>query len=166
MVRDTKLYDRLGVDQNASDADLKKAFRKLSMKWHPDKNPDNNEEATKKFQEISEAYSILSDPEKRSKYDQIGIDFVKNQDGGPGIDPNDIFSQFFGGNSPFGGSPFGFNFGGQGGQEHLPIRVLQLYRHRTLPRHDCLSRECRARCAAKSCMTACIPSFAQGVFRP
>ncbi len=120
MVRDTKLYDRLGVDQNASDADLKKAFRKLSMKWHPDKNPDNNEEATKKFQEISEAYSILSDPEKRSKYDQIGIDFVKNQDGGPGIDPNDIFSQFFGGNSPFGGSPFGFNFGGQGGQERKP----------------------------------------------
>jgi curved DNA-binding protein CbpA len=58
MVRDTKLYDVLGVKTDASDSDLKKAYHKLSIKWHPDKNPDNKEEATKKFQEISEAYSL------------------------------------------------------------------------------------------------------------
>ena len=129
MVRDTKLYDELGVSPNASETELKKAYRKLSVKWHPDKNPNNKEEATKKFQEISEAYSILSDPEKRSTYDQVGMDFVKNQSGGPGMDPSDIFSQFFGGNSPFGGgSPFGFSFGGRGGpqqkkQEDISVKV-------------------------------------------
>jgi len=118
MVRDTILYDKLGVASNANESEIKKAYRKLSVKWHPDKNPDNKEEATKQFQNISEAYSVLSDPEKRSQYDQIGIDFVKNQSGGPSMDPSDIFSQFFGGNSPFGGggSPFGFNFGGGGEQ--------------------------------------------------
>ena len=129
MVRDTKLYDELGVSPNASESELKKAYRKLSVKWHPDKNPNNKEEATKKFQEISEAYSILSDPEKRSTYDQVGMDFVKNQSGGPGMDPSDIFSQFFGGNSPFGGgSPFGFSFGGRGGpqqkrQEDINVKI-------------------------------------------
>ena len=129
MVRDTKLYDELGVSPNASESELKKAYRKLSIKWHPDKNPNNKDEATKKFQEISEAYSILSDPEKRSTYDQVGMDFVKNQSGGPGMDPSDIFSQFFGGNSPFGGgSPFGFNFGGRGGrpqktQEDINVKI-------------------------------------------
>ena len=115
MVRDNTLYDRLSISSSASDNEIKKAYRKLSVKHHPDKNPNNKEEATKKFQEISEAYSILSDPEKRQKYNQIGMDFVKNDSGG-GFDPSDIFSQFFGGGgSPFGGggSPFGFNFGGQ-----------------------------------------------------
>lgn len=116
MVQDTKLYDCLGVSPTADENELKKAYKKLSIKHHPDKNPNNKEEATKKFQEISEAYSILSDAEKRQKYDQFGMDFVNNQGGGPDIDPSDLFSQFFGGNSPFGGgSPFGFNFGSGGG---------------------------------------------------
>ena len=130
MVKDTKLYDELGVSSNANESELKKAYRKLSVRWHPDKNPDNKEEATKKFQEISEAYSVLSDPEKRNQYDQIGMDFLKNQSGGPGMDPSDMFSQFFGGNSPFGGggSPFGFNFGGGGEprqqrQEDISVKI-------------------------------------------
>ena len=114
MVKDSTLYDRLQVSSSATENDIKKAYRKLSIKYHPDKNPNDKEEATKKFQEISEAYSILSDSEKRSKYDQVGMDYVKNDSDGPGFDPSDIFSQFFGGNSPFGGgSPFGFNFGNQ-----------------------------------------------------
>ena len=107
MVRDTKLYDTLGINPNASKNEIKKAYRKLSVKWHPDKNPNNKEEATSKFQEISEAYSILSDNDKRKQYDNFGMDFVKNQEGGgPGFNPEDIFSQFFGG----GNSPFGFSF--------------------------------------------------------
>lgn len=113
MVRDTKLYDVLNISSDANDNDIKKAYRKLSIKWHPDKNPDNKEAATEKFQEISEAYSILSDSDKRKQYDAYGMDFLKNQsDGGHGFNPEDIFSQFFGGGG--GGSPFGFNFGGQG----------------------------------------------------
>lgn len=61
-------YKLLGVEKNASEGDLKKAFRKLSMEYHPDRNPDNPE-AENKFKEINEAYSTLSDPQKRSKYD-------------------------------------------------------------------------------------------------
>ena len=63
MVKDTILYDRLGVQSSASDKELKKAYHKLSMKWHPDKNK-SEDEAKEKFQEISEAYSILSDKKK------------------------------------------------------------------------------------------------------
>lgn len=140
MVKDTKLYDVLGVKTDAKDNDLKKAYHKLSIKWHPDKNPDNKEEATAKFQEISEAYSILSEPKKRSMYDQIGMDFLKNQDGGPSMDPSDIFSQFFDNNSPFGGSPFGFNFkNGQPKQEKrediqikLNVTLSQIYNEDTI----------------------------------
>ena len=66
MVKDNTLYDRLKLSSNASENDIKKAYRKASLKWHPDKNQDNKEEATKKFQEISEAYSILSDEKKKN----------------------------------------------------------------------------------------------------
>lgn len=124
MVRDTKLYDRLSISPNANEEEIKKAYRKLSIKWHPDKNRNNKEEATKQFQAISEAYSILSDSDKRNQYDQIGMDFVNNQSGGQGFDPSDIFSQFFGGGG--GGSPFGFNFGGQQTkkkQEDITVKI-------------------------------------------
>ena len=121
MVRDTKLYDNLGIKPNATESQIKKAYHKLSIKWHPDKNPDNKDEATKQFQKISEAYSILSDSEKRQQYDNFGMDFLKNQAGdGPGFNPEDIFSQFFGGG---GGSPFGFNFGGR---QEKPKEDIQL----------------------------------------
>lgn len=109
MVQDTKLYDVLGVSPTASSSEIKKAYRKQSLKWHPDKN--KTEEATQKFQEVSEAYSVLSDKEKREKYDKFGMDYV-NSDQENHVDPNDLFSQFFGGD-PFGGNPFGGNpFGG------------------------------------------------------
>ena len=104
MVRDTKLYDRLNVKTNATNSEIKKAYRKLSLKWHPDKNVNNKEEATKKFQEITEAYSILSDSEKRNLYDQMGMDSVNNN--AQQFNPNSIFEQFFGG----GMGGFNFNF--------------------------------------------------------
>ena len=62
-------YEVLGVDKNAGDNEIKKAYRKMAMKYHPDTNPDNKE-AEEKFKEVNEAYSILSDPEKKARYDQ------------------------------------------------------------------------------------------------
>ena len=101
MVKETKYYDLLGLKPNASDNEIKKAYKKSALRWHPDKNRDNPEEASKKFQEISQAFEVLSDPQKRSNYDQFGEDAIKNE-GGHNMNPEDIFSQFFGGASPFG----------------------------------------------------------------
>ena len=65
-------YKVLGIQRSASSDEIKKAYRKLALKWHPDKNPDNPEEAQSKFQEINAAFEILSDPEKKKTYDQFG----------------------------------------------------------------------------------------------
>lgn len=64
-------YDVLGVSKSASDSELKKAFKKLAMKYHPDRNPDDDS-AAEKFKEAAEAYDVLSDPQKKSTYDQFG----------------------------------------------------------------------------------------------
>ncbi|GAB4828320.1 hypothetical protein Ancab_035316 [Ancistrocladus abbreviatus] len=120
-------YKILQVDRNAKDDDLKKAYRKLAMKWHPDKNPNNKKAAEAKFKQISEAYDVLSDPQKRAVYDQYGEEGLKGQFPPPGsgfgaggfpgssdgsgytsfrFNPrsaDDIFSEFFGVSSPFGG---------------------------------------------------------------
>ena len=115
-------YDILGVAKSATEAELKKAYRKLAVKYHPDKNPDNKE-AEDKFKELSEAYEVLSDKQKRAKYDQYGHDAFKRSGGasaggfggGGGFhDPFDIFSQVFGGGGG-GGSIFEDLFGGGGG---------------------------------------------------
>ncbi|KAK8575638.1 hypothetical protein V6N13_033125 [Hibiscus sabdariffa] len=95
----TKYYEILGVSKNASQDDLKKAYRKAAIKNHPDKGGD-----PEKFKELAQAYEVLSDPEKREIYDQYGEDALKEGmgGGGGGHDPFDIFQSFFGG-SPFGG---------------------------------------------------------------
>ena len=67
-------YEVLGVNKNATDEELKKAYRKLAKKYHPDANPDNKEEAEAKFKEVNEAYETLSDAQKRKMYDQFGPD--------------------------------------------------------------------------------------------
>jgi len=99
MVKETKLYDVLGVKPTATETEMKKAYRKLAMKWHPDKN-QGNPEAEKTFKSISEAYGILSDEKKRTLYDQYGEKGLKEGGGGGGFgggDPFDIFNSFFGG---------------------------------------------------------------------
>ena len=95
-------YEVLGVDRNADEATLKKAYRKLAKKYHPDTNP-GDAEAEKKFKEASEAYAVLSDSEKRAQYDQFGHAAFE-QGGGPGGfggfdfsgDMGDIFGDIFG----------------------------------------------------------------------
>uniref|UniRef100_A0A8D2IRU2 DnaJ heat shock protein family (Hsp40) member B8 n=1 Tax=Varanus komodoensis TaxID=61221 RepID=A0A8D2IRU2_VARKO len=103
-------YEVLGLHQNASQEDIRKAYHKLALKWHPDKNPYNKEEAEKKFKAVAEAYEVLSDPQKRSLYDRpvkepryrgrgasgghshspFDFDFVFRS-------PEEIFREFFGG---------------------------------------------------------------------
>ncbi|WP_113662587.1 molecular chaperone DnaJ [Pedobacter nanyangensis] len=107
-------YDVLGVAKSASAEEIKKAYRKLAIKYHPDKNPDDKS-AEDKFKEAAEAYEVLSSPEKKQRYDQFGHAGVGGAAGGGygggGMNMEDIFSQFgdiFGG----GGSPFDSFFGG------------------------------------------------------
>jgi len=105
-------YKLLGVDKNASEAEIKKAYRKMAMKFHPDRNKEKPEKAEKQFKLVKEAYEILSDPQKRSAYDQFGHAGVDNSmGGGPGG---------FGGGGAEGfsdvfGDVFGDIFGGGGG---------------------------------------------------
>lgn len=101
MVKETKYYDCLGVSPTASDEDIKRAYRKLALKYHPDKNKEDG--AAEKFKDVSVAYDALSDPEKRKRYDQFGEKGL-DQEGGGG-DPSDIFSHMFGGGGRKRGEP-------------------------------------------------------------
>ena len=103
-------YDILGVSRNASDDEIKKAYRKLAIKYHPDKNP-GDKEAEAKFKEISEAHEILSDKQKRARYDQFGHAGVGGNAGGG--------NPFAGGNYNFNGQSFNFDFGAGGGLDDI-----------------------------------------------
>lgn len=103
-------YEVLGVNKGASDVELKKAYRKLAMQYHPDKNPDNKE-SEDKFKEINEAYEVLSDSQKRSNYDQFGHAGVNGNGGGFG----DFSGSGFGGFEDIFGDVFGDIFGGSFG---------------------------------------------------
>ena len=89
-------YEILGINKNATSDEIRKAYKKLAIKWHPDKNPNNKEEAEAKFKEISEAYSVLSDPQKKNEYDNRGMNsnfttFHFNDN----FDPFSMFNDFF-----------------------------------------------------------------------
>ena len=130
-------YKTLGIDKNASEDDIKKAYRKLAMKFHPDRNP-GNKQAEEKFKKLSEAYAVLSDQEKRKQYDSFGSDAFRQrysqEDIFKDFDLNDILKEFgfggggrtrtfsFGRGSGGGGDPFAdlFGGGGQGYSRQMP----------------------------------------------
>ncbi|XP_064431722.1 dnaJ homolog subfamily B member 6 isoform X3 [Mirounga angustirostris] len=125
-------YEVLGVQRHASAEDIKKAYRKLALKWHPDKNPENKEEAERKFKQVAEAYEVLSDAKKRDIYDRYGKEGL-NGGGGGGIhfdtpfdfgftfrNPDEVFREFFGGRDPF-----SFDFFGVVGDFHF--QALRIY---------------------------------------
>jgi molecular chaperone DnaJ len=123
-------YDILGVSKNSPADEIKKAYRKLAIKYHPDKNPDDKA-SEDKFKEAAEAYEVLSNPEKKQRYDQFGHAGAQGGFGGGygggGMNMEDIFSQFgdvFGGGGGAGGSPFDSFFGG-GGQSSRGGRRAQ-----------------------------------------
>lgn len=134
-------YKVLGVSRNASDADIGKAYKKLALKYHPDKNPDNKEQAEENFKKVSEAYDVLHDAEKRKMYDQFGKQGVQGGSGGPGgaggvsfQQADQIFKAFFGGDDPFqmffgddGDGPFGR--GGMGGMGGMPGGARVIFRN-------------------------------------
>lgn len=102
-------YEVLGVARDATDADIKKAYHKLVMKYHPDRNPDNKD-AEEKFKEVNNAFDILKDPQKRAAYDRFGdAAFAGGNGAGAG----------FGGGNPFGDGAFHFNMGGGAGMEDI-----------------------------------------------
>jgi molecular chaperone DnaJ len=115
-------YEVLGVSRDASDAELKKAYRKLAIKYHPDKNPDDKQ-AEEMFKEAAEAYEVLSNADKRAKYDRYGHAGLGGAAGGGGfgggMNMDDIFSQF----GDIFGSAFGGGFGGFGGGGRSRQRV-------------------------------------------
>ena len=101
-------YEVLGITKSASSSEIKKAYRKMAIKYHPDKNPDDKS-AEEKFKIAAEAYEVLSDPDKKARYDQFGHQAFEGAGGfgGGGMNMDDIFSQF--------GDIFGGAFGGFGG---------------------------------------------------
>ena len=114
-------YEVLEVERSASEQEIKKAYRKMALKFHPDKNPDDAE-SENRFKEAAEAYEVLSNADKKNRYDQFGHAGMKNGHGGfgAGMSMDDIFSQFgdvFGG--AFGGAFSGFG----GGRSHTRRRV-------------------------------------------
>ncbi len=123
-------YEVLGLQKGASEAEIKKAFRKMAMKYHPDKNP-GDKEAEEKFKQVNEAYSILSDPDKKNRYDRFGH---------AGVDPN----AGFGGGGGFGGAGgfedifdmfgdmFGGGFGGSGRRRNGPMKGRDLQKAITI----------------------------------
>ena len=133
-MEDKSYYEILGVEKNASADEIKKAYKKKAIQYHPDRNP-GDKEAEEKFKEAAEAYSVLSDPDKRQRYDQFGKAGVSGAagNGGPfgggfggGMSMDDIFSMFgdiFGGRGGFGGFS---GFGGGGGSQQRRFRGSDL----------------------------------------
>ncbi len=150
-------YEVLGVKRDASEDEIKKAYRKLAFEFHPDRNPENKEKSEAKFKEAAEAYDVLSDTEKRRRYDQLGHDAFRNAAaGGAGYGPrdfhnvHDIFSAF---GDIFGNSMFDEFFGRGGGSRIRQGRSLRLDLELTLEEVDQGAEKTISFHRAESCTT-------------
>ena len=120
MTKKRDYYEILDVKRTASPEEIKKAYRKVALKYHPDKNP-NDPAAEEKFKEAAEAYEVLSKAEKRQQYDRFGHEGVRDQAGrGPSVNMDEIFEQF---SDIFGGSPFGSFFRGDQTRKGTNLRI-------------------------------------------
>lgn len=120
MTKKRDYYEILDLERTASPEEIKKAYRKVAIKYHPDKNPDNPE-AEEKFKEAAEAYEVLGNAEKRQQYDRFGHEGVRDQAGrGPSMNMEDIFEQF---SDIFGGTPFGSFFRGAQASKGTNLRI-------------------------------------------
>uniref|UniRef100_M4BP57 RxLR effector candidate protein n=1 Tax=Hyaloperonospora arabidopsidis (strain Emoy2) TaxID=559515 RepID=M4BP57_HYAAE len=141
-------YEILGVSRDATSIEIKRAFRKLSLKHHPDKNP-GDENAAKKFTEVASAYDVLSDEEKKAKYDRYGEDGLSHAGNDGGNDPFDVFSQFFGG-----GRQRREQEPSRGPDVVMPLRVslADLYKGKSLQfsiRRETICHHCHGKGAAR-----------------
>ncbi|KAG0201888.1 Type I HSP40 co-chaperone [Mortierella sp. GBA30] len=165
MPKETKLYEALEVDPNCSDAELKKAYRKLALKFHPDKTAGKTSE---RFQEISHAYDVLSDPQKRQVYDQYGEAGLSGDAGGPGmggLSPEDLFSHFFGGGMGRGSRPSGPRRG-KDVAHGLKVTLEDLYKGKTTKlalQKNVLCEKCEGRGGKEGAVKKCASCNGQGV---
>ncbi|MBW0522004.1 hypothetical protein O181_061719 [Austropuccinia psidii MF-1] len=163
MAVETEFYDRLGVSPDVDEATLKKAYRKKALQLHPDKNPAGAEE----FKAVSEAYDVLSNPEKRELYDQYG---KKGTEGGAdmgGMHPGDLFSQLFGGsNGFFGGRPRNGQRRGKDLQHRIKVSLEELYVGKTtkiaLQKHVICSK-CEGRGGKAGAVKSCASCKGSGI---
>ncbi|KAF9572497.1 Type I HSP40 co-chaperone [Mortierella alpina] len=163
MPKETKLYDALGVDPNCSDSELKRAYKKLALKYHPDKCGG----ATARFQEISHAYDTLSDPQKRQIYDQYGEAGLSGEGGAGGmggLSPEDLFSHFFGG-----GPRSARSSGPRRGKDvahSLKVTLEDLYRGRTAKlalQKNVLCEQCGGKGGKEGAVKKCSTCDGQGI---
>ena len=156
-------YAILNVSRNATQEEIKKAYKKAALKWHPDRNPGNADEASEKFKEVAAAYEVLTDEEKKEVYDRYGEDGLKEGGGGGGFgDAGSIFEQFFGGGG------FGGGGGGRAPQKprrtedivfELPVELENLFTGKTRKLKvnkkiicgDCAGQGSKQKGALKSC---------------
>lgn len=161
MVKETGYYDLLGVKPNATPDELKKAYRKLALKYHPDKNPNEGE----KFKAISQAYEVLSDPDKRSVYDDGGEAAIKKggADAGDFRNPMDFFEKFFGG---------GFNTGrrrerrGKDVVHQMSVQLEELYNGATRKlalQKNVICDKCEGRGGKKGAIEKCMQCHGAGL---
>lgn len=159
MPKETKLYEVLGVPPTASENELKKAYRKLALKYHPDKNPNEGE----RFKDISHAYEILSDPQKREAYDRYGEEGL-NGDPGMNVSPEDLFSQFFG----FGGGSDSRSRSRRGKDvvHQLNVNLEDLYKGKTFKlsiKHNVICKACDGKGGKEGAFKSCQDCDGKGI---
>ncbi|PKY41156.1 putative molecular chaperone [Rhizophagus irregularis] len=161
-MKNTNYYEVLGVETIASEGEIKKAYRKLAMKYHPDKNPDN--EASEKFKEISHAYYVLSDPEKRELYDRFGEEGLSGG-GGTNMSAEELFASFFSFGGMGGGGP-SRQRRGEDIVKPFPVTLEDLYNGKTTKislQKDVVCPSCHGKGSKSGATSKCTSCEGRGI---